>query len=156
MSSNPGQITLNTKNLHHIHDGRVAMAIDHAIRMVSNDCAARPGEKSKRKVMIEMEAVPVLDSNTARLDNVELKFRVNTSLPKRVSQAYPMLHLGDGALAFQPASPNDPRQSGLFNPDARKDAGEGDSVTVSNEDYDPDEDAEGRGYDDDNDDEAAI
>lgn len=117
------QTYLSLTSLQEMDNGKVVAAVDHAIRQVVNDCIDRPGDKSKRKVLLQIEMKPVLDKDLGVLDTVNSKFRVKTNLPDRETVEYPMLPTQDGRLAFSPHSPGDPRQADLpYEPPANAEA----------------------------------
>jgi hypothetical protein len=93
-----------------IDKGRVALAFNHAMRLVGKDIGDRPGDPTKRKVIFTVELRPVIDKDTGALDEVENEFTVAVSVPKRRSAPYPMVLTDDGRQLFQPGSPFDPRQ----------------------------------------------
>ncbi len=105
------QFTLNS--IQDIHNGVVALAVNHAIRQCVQDINDRSGDKAKRKVTLLIELVPILDKHTAALDTIGATFKVKTAIPERYSHEYPMLATRDGTLLFQPQSPFDPRQQAL-------------------------------------------
>lgn len=108
------QKQFNLNSLIDLDGGKAHIAANHAINQVVKDIIDRYGDKAKRKVLVEMTFVPVLDRNLAVLDTIDVDIKIKTSVPVRQTTAYPMLPTKDGALMFSPESPHDPRQSSLF------------------------------------------
>jgi len=108
---------LSISTLQEIDGGKPATAVNHALRQIANDIIDRPNDKAKRKVLIQVEMEPVLDSDLGTLDTIATSFKIKTSVPVRQSRSYPMLPLKDGRLSFEPQSPFDPRQGALFSED---------------------------------------
>lgn len=110
----PGYSTarqLTIANLQELDRGKVALAVNQAIRQCVRDIEERPFDKTKRKVQLVIEASPILEKNTGVLDTVGIEFQVQAKLPVQRSTTYPMLARDDGVLTFQPHSPKDPRQT---------------------------------------------
>ncbi len=128
---------LTMSNLHLLDNGKAVAAINHALRQCSLDVLDRPGEKAVRKVVIEIEQTPKLDTVTAALDTVQTRFRIKTTLPIRQTVHYPMLVNEDGVLGFSPNSPQDPRQGDLF---VAPEAQEGEHVNKETGEVTDDED----------------
>lgn len=105
-----GPQNLTLANIHHIDNGKVAIAFTQAIRQIITDVNDRPNDNAARKIVLTAEAKPVLDKDTGVLDTVDIQFKLETKLPKRQSVPYPMLPTADGRALFQPRSPFDPRQ----------------------------------------------
>lgn len=108
--------TLDLANLHHLDNGKGALAFSHAMRQIVKDIQDRPGDKAKRKVVLTVEGTPSLDNDSAVLDTIGIRINVKTSIPNRQTVEYPMLPQADGRLVFQEHSPGDPRQSSLAFP----------------------------------------
>lgn len=108
---------LSISTLQDIDGGKPATAINHALRQIANDVIDRPNDKAKRKVLVQIEMSPMLDSDLGTLDTIAVGVKVKTTVPVRQSLMYPMLPLKDGRLSFEPRSPFDPRQGALFSED---------------------------------------
>lgn len=111
-------LQFNLTNLAELDNGKGNLAINHALKQIVNDIRERPADKAKRKVILNIEMVPVLDPNTAVLDTVGVQIKIKTSVPVRQTMMYPMLATGDDTLRFVPGSPLDPRQQAFeFQPE---------------------------------------
>jgi hypothetical protein len=100
--------------MHKLDNGLLGAMMQHAMKQCVEDIGERPADKSPRKVIITLEMKPVLDKSSGVLDHIGLEYVVDTRVPKQRTNQYPML-LGDGnRLLFNPHSPSDPRQRGLF------------------------------------------
>lgn len=111
VTSKPAQKSVLTlQTIADIDKGRIGLAVNQAIRLITQDITDRPADKTKRKVVVTIEMKPVLDSTTATLDVIENEFTVEAKVPKRRSAAYPMLPTSDGRQMFEKGSPFDPRQ----------------------------------------------
>ncbi len=114
---------LALSNIHRLENGKVAAAFAHAIAQCTRDVEDRCGDKAKRTVTLVCELTPELDAEgRGVLDNVNVQFRVKSTVPVRRSPAYKMLPQGKtGSLMFQEASPFDPRQTEFpYDPDNKK------------------------------------
>jgi hypothetical protein len=132
MTSN--NLQFNLTNLVELDNGKATAAINHALRQIVDDIQERPGDKAKRKVILNIEMVPILDKTTAVLDTVGVQIRIDTKVPIRQTMTYPMLATADNTLRFVPQSPLDPRQTAFdFSEDeapvTEEDAEPGDEVT---------------------------
>ncbi len=114
----PTAMQLKGDTLRQIDRGKVALALDHAIRQCTLDIQDRPADDTKRVIVLQIEMQPECDAQTGALDTIGTKFIVKTKLPARRSVVYPMLPTRDGTLVFEPQSPLDPRQAALVFPAA--------------------------------------
>ncbi len=113
-------LQFNLTNLAELDNGKANLAINHALKQIVNDVRERPADKAKRKVILNIEMVPVLDPQTAVLDMVGVQIKIKTSVPVRQTMTYPMLATGDDTLRFMPGSPLDPRQQVLEFPGSQE------------------------------------
>lgn len=82
-------LEFKTANLAKIDQGRVAAALDDALKQVLADCDDRPTLKAKRKVTLKIEIVPVADQSGQNLADIETKFVVGEpTIPVRESRVY--------------------------------------------------------------------
>lgn len=107
------QHALTITSLAKLDGGKVEAALDHEIRQIIRDVIDRPGDKAKRKAILQIEAVPILDKDTGQLDTVGITCQMKSSTPVRKSIEYPMLPTNSGKLLFQELSPTNPRQNEL-------------------------------------------
>lgn len=129
---------LNIANLQELDRGKVAVALNHAMRTCVMDIEDRPADKTARIVELKIKLSPKLDKDTGALDLVGAQFQISTKLPVRQSIVYPMLAAKEGTLAFQPECPLDPRQAAFEFPEhVNKNTGEVESADP--DDPNPDE-----------------
>ncbi len=105
-----GRTILTLQTIGQIDNGKVALAVNQALRMCTLDVEDRPGDSGKRKVQLTIELTPRLARDNAALEYVVPRFRVKATVPERTSREYPMRYDGQGRLYFVPESPNDPDQ----------------------------------------------
>jgi hypothetical protein len=106
---------LNYRNIALVDQGKVEMAMNHAIKSAIRDVIDRPADKGKRTASLKITMTPELDEDTAVLDTIGFQFAIALTVPTRRNAApYPMLPHADGTVTFQPASPKDPRQQNMF------------------------------------------
>jgi hypothetical protein len=127
---------LTVDNLPYLDNGKAHAAINHALRQAVADIQDRPGDKSRRNVVITIEMTPKLDGNLATLDTVQTRILIDLKIPRRQTVDYPMLPTPDNRLIFQELSPMDPRQMDLMTPLNNQAQ---DSGAVSATGYDEDE-----------------
>lgn len=107
------ELQLTLKNIQDLDRGKAALTFNHAVRAAIRDVTDRPGDKSKRRVLMQVNFTPKLDKTTGVLDTVLVQFQVVTKIPVQQTLEYPMLPAADGVLHFQSESPMDPRQPSL-------------------------------------------
>lgn len=115
---NPTAMRLDLEALLTIDEGRVRETFQQALHRLETDCRDRPGLKDARKLRLNVELRPIPD-DSGDLGEVDVKFFIEESLPKRKTRAYTMRAERDG-LFYQPYSPHDPNQTSL---EALNDAG---------------------------------
>jgi hypothetical protein len=94
---------------------RVALAFQRSVEDCVLDMRDRPLDKSKRKVTLELELIPVADEDPVvegrmMCVGADANFRVKTSLPQRVSKTY-NFELDDKGLFFAVNSPENAAQT---------------------------------------------
>ncbi|KKM67643.1 hypothetical protein LCGC14_1469000 [marine sediment metagenome] len=109
-----GQTQFNLSNIPQIDNGRVQLAIDHQFRTALKDVMDRPGDKSKRTVVLQFEFMPQLQQDSAQLDSINMQVSAGVKIPtRRNTKPYNLMALDDGIAVFQPHSPHDARQLDL-------------------------------------------
>lgn len=127
-------LTLQIQTLAKLDGGKLVLAANHAIRQAIADVQDRPGDKSARKVTLDLVFRPELDKDAAILDTVRVQGRVNVVIPKRQTVEYPMLPMNNGTVIFQEHSPMEPRQPSFqFGAQAHEEG----QATAAEEDDDP-------------------
>lgn len=107
---------LDLSGLVEIDGGRVALAVQSAIRRCTADCYDRPGVKKSRKVTLEIEIVPVQDEN-GLCENCKALAKIKESTPVRESRVFDCSVGSGNRLLFRPDSLDDAGQ-GAFDFDA--------------------------------------
>lgn len=108
--------TFNIDSLKGISGGRVVEALEQAIHRCGKDVVDRPGVKGARVVMLQVSVAPVAqadlhDPNSNAIASIQCTIR--ESVPDRKSEPFNVEVRGNGALIFNPASPNNVRQGTL-------------------------------------------
>lgn len=103
--------TLTLQNIELIDRGKIAIALNQALKLIAQDVAERPGDKTARKVKLVISMAPRIDTGGALAETL-VAFGLSTSIPTVKSAVYPMLNVAD-ALVFSPDAPYDPRQGSL-------------------------------------------
>ena len=78
---------LTNKTIGDLQGGAIGYAIDQALREAMRDCEGRPGLKTVRKVVINVELLPAsggLQDGAALLGTVGIKAKVGFNPPPRV------------------------------------------------------------------------
>ena len=70
-----------------IDGGRIALAMEAAIKRAAEDCHDRPGEKAGRKVTLEIVFVPKPEDN-GLCERVASAIQVKETMPTRKSKVY--------------------------------------------------------------------
>jgi hypothetical protein len=95
-----------------IDDGRIAEAWNQALSRVVLDCKDRPGCPDARKVILQMDVVPII-AEDGDLDTVTGNFQIKDSLPVRKSRQYEFDPKRNGMLAFNDLSEDNVAQRTL-------------------------------------------
>lgn len=98
------------ENIKDIDHGRIAIAVNHALRQVYLDIQDRPNLPRERKVGIEISLKPITDGGA--LVEIEAKFKISAKRPEQSSVAYRMKESRDG-MTFQTDAPDNPHQNTL-------------------------------------------
>ncbi|WP_010586285.1 hypothetical protein [Schlesneria paludicola] len=56
-------IGLNLESLHALGDGELGVLIRNQLQRISQDCVNRPHDTTKRKVILEISAAPIVNSH---------------------------------------------------------------------------------------------
>lgn len=90
--------------------GRIAAALEQALKRCEDDCKDRPAVKDARKVNLLISLEPVEDGG--ELESVDITFKITDTVPKRCSKTYNM-KAARGGLLFNELSPDDVNQKTL-------------------------------------------
>lgn len=112
-----GLVQVTFEELGKIDDGRLAVAIEQALRRVAADMDDRPGLKKPRTVTLKLNFVPVFDTNTSTCDGVKMSFKVNDSIPVRESKMYDIGLRKGNLLTYQPMALDNHMQETMFSRD---------------------------------------
>lgn len=95
-----------------IDHGSLRVAMNQALKLVTQDLSDRPALNQKRKVTLKLEFKPLIDKNSGSpsIDGAEFGWQIKTDVPAIGSSATKMSVLNTGELAFHsdlPDTPND-------------------------------------------------
>jgi len=96
--------TFKLEELAELDGGRVAVAFAQAQARVVADCEDRPGELTARKILLQMEVVPVIDED-GKCSGVKSSFQIKDSIPTRKSKQYDFGLDPSGRLYYSDESP---------------------------------------------------
>lgn len=113
-----GLVQVSFEELGKIDDGRLAVAVEQALRRVTADIEDRPGLKKPRTLNLSLSFIPVFDTNTSTCDGVKMSFKVKESVPVRESKAYDLGVRKGNLLTYQPLSLDNHTQETIFSRDA--------------------------------------
>ena len=89
--------------------GKAAVAWSEAVKRIVQDMLDRPGDKTKREVVLRMTAQPVLEQSGDVVD-AEVEFEISAKVPKwRTAGSKTGLAKG-GQMYFQELASDNPRQ----------------------------------------------
>lgn len=117
MAEARGLIQVSFEELGKIDDGRLAVAIEQALRRVAADIEDRPGLKKPRTLSLNLSFVPVFDLNTSTCDGVKMTFKVKESVPVRESKMYDLGIRKGNLLTYQPLALDNHAQETMFGRD---------------------------------------
>lgn len=108
--------TLTLANIAEVDSGIPAAEFNFAVKTCMADLLERYGDEKERTITMAVKLTPKLGKQ-GQLDTVKVRFEINHNIPKTRSADYEMLPIANGALAFHPRSPFDPRQQAFdFDP----------------------------------------
>ena len=105
------QLRLDT--LKDLDDGRVSVAVDAALKQASLDCQDRPGNKSARKVTLELALTPVVGQD-GDCEDIDVVPTIKRTMPAMGGKAYRMGGQRNGLLVFSLNNPEDHNQTTVF------------------------------------------
>ncbi len=82
--------------------GRVAEAFEQATARCTKDCEDRPNEEKPRKIILEMQMIPVPDTQGQQVTcaSVRAAFQIKEVIPTRKSKIYNLGLKHDGRLFY--------------------------------------------------------
>lgn len=107
------QQLLTLRSLHLLGDGTLDTDFTATLAAAARDCVERAGIDKTREVKIVFTLRPVIAANGS-CDDVEVDVQVASKSPAKQVPTYTMTCTKNGGLKFQPDSPGDPRQEGMF------------------------------------------
>lgn len=114
-----GLLKLNVKNLVEFDQGRLAAAIELALKQCVADCQDRPGLDSARKVKIELKLTPEID-HTGELIAIDAHYSVAPILPPRSKGGCGLGVQKNGDLVFSTVATDNAAQMDLIDDDRAK------------------------------------
>lgn len=106
------KVPLSLSTIDQVSEGAFAKRAQMELDQIGKDLLDRPLEKGARKLTITIEAKPV-PADTDLGVEAELRFTINSTLPKRKTGSVIMSPLGNGALLFRPDSEDNPDQMNI-------------------------------------------
>lgn len=105
-----------------IDHGSLRVAVNQALKLVTQDLADRPALLQKRKVTLQLEFKPIIDKNsgTPALDGAEFAWQIKTNVPAIGSSATKMSVQNTGELAFHSDLPDAPDDNTLMEESERR------------------------------------
>jgi hypothetical protein len=111
-----GLLKFDVKNWHELDNGRLARAVEQAIRKIVADCIDRPGLDSARKLGLTLTFKPFAD-DLGDVVAVNLDFEVKTSVPSTGREGLSLGVQKNGDLIFNTSAPDNVAQSTIFDGD---------------------------------------
>lgn len=104
------------RELAELDGNRVELAADQAIERCARDCMDRPGDNRPRKVILEMQMIPVLDDD-GDCESVKAQVQIKEAVPTRRSKVYSFGARQNGILTYHPDSLENHAQTTLEFPE---------------------------------------
>jgi hypothetical protein len=99
-------------DLEHFDDGRIALALDQAMRRCVADCHDRPGVAEARTVTLTVSLSPVAGED-GDLDGIHLQAQIKDKAPVRKSKVYSLDARRNGSLTYNDLATDDHHQRTL-------------------------------------------
>jgi hypothetical protein len=116
-----GLLKFDVKNWHELDNGRLAIAVEKAIRRIVADCRDRPGLDNARKMTLTLTFKPFAD-DLGDVVSINLDFDVKTAVPSTGREGLSLGVQKDGQLTFSTHSPDNVAQTTVFDNDDPSDA----------------------------------
>jgi hypothetical protein len=102
--------TLTLDSMGDIDAGALRVAVNQALKLVTNDLSDRPALNKKRTVTIELEFKPELDRNSGSpvMEGADVSWQVKQKVPAIRRDGVAMKPQQDGQLYFHSDLPQDP------------------------------------------------
>jgi len=105
------RVDFDLNSMAEIDGGKINRLLRSHVQRVAHDCADRPNDKNKRKIVIEITAEPV-PTDDGFCDHVNVQIRCRSRLPDYRSRPYPM-EAGNSGFSFNKEFPADRNAVGL-------------------------------------------
>lgn len=104
-----GKETLTLDTMGDIDVGALRIAVNNALKLLTQDLHDRPTLDKKRTLMLRLDLVPVVDVNTSTpvLDGVDAAWQVMTKSPAIGASGVQMKPQHNGLLSFRSEFPHD-------------------------------------------------
>ncbi len=104
-------VQLTVASIEQIDEGRLGKAFLMHLKRLIQDCNDRPKEKKKRKLVMEIDMVPVLgDDGVVETIGAEFEFTFRSKTPDHKSKTYSLRTNKQGQAAFSSESPENADQ----------------------------------------------
>ena len=112
------RMTLDLSNLKDFDFGKADAAFNKCLENAVRDLLDRPGDKTARKVVLQVELTPIIQQDGDVVD-ADVNFQCLAKLPAYRTANRPAAIDRQGHLVFQPDAPDNPRQETLIEEDER-------------------------------------
>ena len=109
-------VIIGLETLKDIDGGRIREALDHHIRRAALDCKDRPGDPAARVVTMTIKIVPEIEDDGS-CDRCRMAIEFTSKVPNHRSKAIEVGLRANGALVFNPDSPDNINQSTFMDGD---------------------------------------
>jgi hypothetical protein len=101
---------LTLDNIGNVDQGALRIAVNKALKLVTQDLADRPTLDKARTVLLKLDLKPVVDVNSSspQLEHADVSWQVMTKAPAIGSSGVVMKPQQDGQLYFHSDLPQDP------------------------------------------------
>lgn len=108
-----GLLSFEMKNWHELDNGRLAAAVELALKKIVADCQDRPGLDAVRKLTIELKFSPEVD-HLNDLIAIDLEFAVKTATPPLARKGLGLGVKKNGRVEFSTVAPENAAQTDLL------------------------------------------
>jgi hypothetical protein len=91
------EVPLDFENLAELDNHKISMLLTRHLALISQDCINRPGDKTKRKVVLEFYAEPTQDDDGS-CDGVHMEIECRSKVPTFRSKRFMMKASRNGFL----------------------------------------------------------
>lgn len=106
------EVQLNFANLTELDSGKINLLVQKHLALVAQDCMNRPGDKTKRKVVLEFYAEPILEED-GQCERCKLEIECKSKVPTFRSRRFEM-RVSKGGFLFNKDFPDAIDQAPLF------------------------------------------